>query len=278
MKKCPNCNRIFDELQDFCLEDGSPLIKEIVPNSVQTEVLPRRKNNSKNKLPVIFGGLLLLVVAFISVWFLFGSNKTEISQSDKQSAVNIKIPTPTITPSPTLTETPTPLPSPSPSPTVSPETNANISTNSETKIETPANSKMSDENSPAKPLPIIMKAEDHAVLFALHECRKSGSSITCLFSLTNKGQDRRFRLSRYDSKLFDELGNGYKGSDAQVANQTGGIPEIDFINGVTTRAQMTFENIELNAAKITLLDIGFRVGADNNLSVKFRNVPLIVSK
>jgi len=89
---------------------------------------------------------------------------------------------------------------------------------------------------------------------------------------------RRFELSRYSSKLFDELGNGYKGSDAQVANQTGGSPEIGFISGVTTRAQMTFENVEPNAAKITLLDIGFEVDRDRNLSVKFRNVPLIVSK
>jgi len=123
-----------------------------------------------------------------------------------------------------------------------------------------------------------MKAEDHSVLFALHECRKSGSSITCLFSLTNKGQDRRFRLYGYESKLFDELGNGYKGSETQIANQTGNSPEISFINGVTTRAQMTFEKVESNAAKITLLDIRFVVGSDYNLSVKFRNVPLIVSK
>ncbi|MGI8639827.1 MAG: hypothetical protein ACR2MG_07715 [Pyrinomonadaceae bacterium] len=276
MKKCPGCNRIYDDSQAFCLEDGSPLIKETVPDSVQTEVLPRRKNDRKNRLPVIFAGLLLLVGALIGAWFLFGSNKNEISQSNRQAAVNIK--TPAQTPSPTPTETPTPIPSPSPSPTISPETNANIPTNSETKLETSANSKTADENNSAKPLPTIMKAEDHSVLFALHECRKSGSSITCQFSLTNKGQDRRFRLSRYGSKLFDELGNGYKGSDAQVANQTGGTPEIGFINGVTTRAQMTFENVEPNAAKITLLEINFNVGGDSNLSVKFRNVPLIVSK
>lgn len=123
-----------------------------------------------------------------------------------------------------------------------------------------------------------MKAEDHSVLFALHECRKSGSSITCQFSLTNKGQDRRFRLYGYNSKLFDELGNGYKGSETQIANQTGDSPEIGFINNVTTRAQMTFENVEPNAAKITLLEIGFIVGNDYDLSVKFRNVPLIVFK
>ena len=96
--------------------------------------------------------------------------------------------------------------------------------------------------------------------------------------MTNTGQDRRFRLSVYESQLFDELGNGYKGSEAQVANQTGSTPEIAFISGVTTKAQMTFEKIEPNATKITLLKFSFLVGNDYDLAVKFRNVPLTISK
>jgi len=274
MKKCPSCNRIYDDSQAFCLDDGTPLSIETSRNSEKTMVLPRKKN----KFPLILGGLLLLVGASVIGWLLLGSSQKEVSQSKRQAAVNIQTPIPTPTLSPT--ETPTPLPSlsASPLPSVSPEANSNISMNSETQLQTSVNSKQTDESNSAKPLPTIMKAEDHSVLFALHECRKSGSSINCLFSLTNKGADRRFQLSRYSSELFDELGNGYKGSDAQLANQTGGLPEIGFINGVTTRAQMTFENVEPNAAKITLLNIGFKVGRDDGLSVKFRNVPLIVSK
>lgn len=276
MKNCPSCNRIYDDSQAFCLDDGAALVIT-APDSVQTEVLPRRKNERNSKLPVILAGLLLLLVGALSgVWFLFGANKNEISQSNRQAAVNTQTPTPTLSPTPA--ETPTPLPSPSLSPTILPEANTNVSTNSEMKPETPANSKPADETNSAKQLPTIMKAEDHSVLFALHECRKSGSSITCLFSLTNKGQDRHFQLWGYRSKLFDELGNGYKGSDARVANQAGDSPKIGFINGVMTNAQITFEKIEPNAAKITLLEIGFDVDRDYNLSVKFRNVPLIVSK
>ncbi|MDQ3132283.1 MAG: hypothetical protein M3Q99_16165 [Acidobacteriota bacterium] len=272
MKKCPSCSRIFDDLQSFCLEDGSPLLIVPATNSQETVVLPRRKN----KFPFVLGGLLLAGVLVIGGWLLLGSRANDSNQSNRQIAVATQTPVPS--PSPTPTETPTPLPSPSPSPTVSPEANSNISANSETKPEISANSKPADESNPAKPLPVIMKAEDHSVLFALHECRKSGSSITCLFSLTNKGQDREFQLWGYRSDLFDELGNGYKGSDAQIANQTGNSPTIGFINGVTTRAQMTFENVEPSATKITLLSIGFDVGNDERLSVKFRNVPLIVSK
>ena len=273
MKKCPSCSRIYDDSQSFCLEDGTTLTMNSATSSQETIVLPRKKS----KLPIIFGGLLLLAGALVGGWFLLGSWATESNQSNRQTAIVTQTPVSTPTPTP-IVETPTPLPSPTPSPTISPETNSNVSVNFETKPETSANSKPADESNPAKPLPVIMKAEDHSVLFALHECRKSGSSITCIFSLTNKGQDRRFKVYGYESRLFDELGNSYKSSEIQIANQTGGQPEIGFISGVTTRAQMTFENVEPNAAKITLLDVGFMVGNDYDLSVKFRNVPLIVSK
>jgi hypothetical protein len=274
MKKCPNCGRTYDNAQSFCLEDGAPLLTDSIVNSQETLVLPRKK---KNNLPLVLGGILLLVGAAVGGILLFGSKTNNANQSNRQTSANIQTPVPK--PSATQTvEPPTPLPSSTPLPTISPEANSNASVNSETKLETPANSKPADESNPAKPLPVIMKAEDHSVLFALHECRKSGSSITCIFSLTNKGQDRQFRLSIFESKLFDELGNGYSGSEAQIANKTGDTPQIGFINGVTTKAQMTFNKVEPNAMKITLLNIGFTVGNDYNLSVKFRNVPLIVSK
>jgi hypothetical protein len=275
MKKCPNCNRVYDDSQSFCLEDGAALAVYAAADSQEKFDLPRRKS----KLPLILGGLLLLLVGTLTAgWLLLNSRAKDTSQTNRQIAVNIQTPVSTPTPLPTATETPTPLPSPSPSPSVSPEANANASTNSETNSEAPLNSKPPDESSPANPLPVVMKTEDHQVLFALHECRKSGSSITCLFSLTNKGQDREFQLSVYKSKLYDELGNGYKGSDAQLANKSGDFPKIGFISGVTTRAQMTFEKVEPETTKITLLTVGFEVGSDYNLSANFRNVPLLVSK
>ena len=266
MKKCPACDRSYDDSQSFCLEDGTSLNPEPQTNSQATVVLPRKKS----KLPLILGGLLLLIGAGAVAWFLLFSRAQTSNQSNKQTAVNV--PPPVSTPTLLPTDTPTPTPSPS----VSPDSNANSATNSTTNTET--NSKPPSESNSTKPLPSLMKAEEHSVVFNLQQCRKSGTSITCDFTITNTGQDRRFRLSTYNSKLFDELGNGYKGADAQVANQAGDAPEIGFINGVTTKSQMTFENIEPNAAKITLLTFSFAVGNDNDLAVKFRNVPLVIGK
>ncbi len=123
-----------------------------------------------------------------------------------------------------------------------------------------------------------MKTEDHSVLFNLHQCRKSGSSITCDFTFTNKGPDRKFEFVIDRSNLFDELGNTYNGRNGQLASNQGNEPRIIFVSGVTARAQMTFEGIQPNATKITLLRIQYDVGDDNNLEVKFRNVPLLIPK
>ena len=269
MKKCSQCNRVYDDSQAFCLDDGTPLAIEKPTSSQETVVLPRRKN----KFPLIFGGLLMLLVgAFVVGWLLLGSSADKANnQNSRQVAVNIQ--TPTLAPTISPTETPTPLPSPSP--TISPETNANVTA---TNSEIVSNVKPTDESNSAKQSPPNMKSEDHLVLFELKQCRKSGSSITCDFSLTNKGSDRRFQFVIYRSNLYDELGNGYEGKKGQLANQDGNNPRINFVSGVTAKAQITFEGIEPNANKITLLRIQYDVGDDNGLEVKFRNVPLTISK
>ena len=59
---------------------------------------------------------------------------------------------------------------------------------------------------------------------------------------------------------------------------SGGALLASPISGVTAKAQITFVGVEPNATKITLLRLQYDVGEDNNLEIKFRNVPLIVSK
>lgn len=263
MKKCTACNRIYDDSQSFCLDDGTLLITDNTVISDETKVLPRRKN----RLPLIFTGLILLLGLFVAGWFLLGTNDRNTNQNTRLT-VNVQTPAPTATPAPTE------MPSPSPTPSATPETNTNVATNGAANV----NSAPVEENNPAKTLPVIMKTEDHSVLFSLHQCRKSGSSITCDLSLTNKGADREFQLVIFRSNLYDELGNGYNGKSGQLANKDGDNIQINFISGVTTRAQIMFEGVEPNASKITLLRLQYDVGEDYRLEVKFRNVPLTISK
>lgn len=145
------------------------------------------------------------------------------------------------------------------------------------RASTDSNSTSVVENTPAK-APATISIEDHQIVFDLQKCVKSGSSIICDFSLTNKGDDRWFVWVTEESKVYDELGNGYMGASGKLAKESGGSVRIGFISGVTTQAQMTFNGIEPLARKITVLRIHFDVGDNVALDIKMRNVPLVVSK
>jgi cbb3-type cytochrome oxidase subunit 3 len=274
MKQCPQCNSTFEDAQSFCLVDGTPLV-----DTADLETKKSVENKNKNWLWVVFSLFLIgLAVSVIAgIFSLFAAKpKVEVAQAaNSNMSVPNPIPepsvTPAFTPTPQPTITPSPLNSVTPSPETSPLTKAtgnqnisNIPQNTNSNLTLPQTS--------------ALKVEDHEIVFNLQQCKKSGTTITCDFSLTNSGADRRFKLVARKSNLFDELGNGYKGQNAQLANQSENEPRIDFISGVTTKAQIAFEKIEPNAAKITLLTIMYDVGDDYGVELKFRNVPLSIGK
>lgn len=265
MKKCPICSRIYDESQSFCLDDGTELSGDPTLNTLETVVM----NRKKSKMPFIFVvTIALLLVGLVVAWLVLQRTYADVnSQRVTTNVQPFSTPTQIVKNTPALTSNPTPVPASSPEPIENLPTNSdNVST-----------SKPADVSDPTK-LPPIMKTEDHSILFNLHQCRKSGSSITCDFTFTNKGLDRNFQFVIYRSNLFDELGNTYNGKNGQIASAEGNNPRITFVAGVTAKAQMTFEGIQPNATKITLLRIQYDVGDDNNLEVKFRNVPLLIPK
>ncbi len=269
MKKCPTCNRSYDDLQSFCLEDGTPLANELLANSQETVVLRRKKS----KLRFILVGLLLFIIVAVIGRILF---VTEKDNDKSQLAVNTNVNFQT--PIPVTTATPMPSPTVLLESANSNKPASNVVSNSPIITDEPDVIVQPDKTIAEKQLPIIMKTEDHSILFSLQECRKSGSSISCEFLFTNKGSDRRFQFAIYQSNLYDELGNGYDGKIGQLANKDGNNIRIDFISGVTAKAIIAFEGIEPNAAKITLLRLQYDVGDDYGLMVKFRNVPLTISK
>lgn len=270
MKKCDVCKRLFDDSQSFCLDDGTPLVIDTSLNTAETVVIQKRKR----KAPIVFVGLLtVLVLGIIGSWsFLrYSYGGQEISASPS------KVPTPPIPSVSPSSQQPSPTPSPNlePSPTALPEVANNVTTVTNSDIVSTSNTVHASDSTK---LPPVMKAEEHFILFNLHQCRKSGTAITCFFTLTNKGDDRELVWAVGRSAVFDELGNSYRGSDGQIANRTGDWERLAFVSGVTTKAQMTFDRIEANATKITLLRINFSVGQAYELDIKFRNVPLIIAK
>jgi hypothetical protein len=241
------------------LDDGTALLPETVSDTAETIVIPQKKS----KLSLVFIGVAGVLVILIGAGWLFLRSTLETRDSPRTAANTSATPAPT----PAI---PAPA-TPSPAPALTSDANANSNT------DTVPNSKPVELNDPTKQAP-IMKTEDHSILFNVHQCRKSGTSITCDLTFINKGTDRRFQFVISRSNLFDELGNTYNGRDGFVANSDVNDPRINFITGVTAKAQITFEGVDPNGSKIMLFRIQYDVGDDYGLEVKFRNVPLLISK
>lgn len=266
MKSCSLCHRVFDDSQIYCLDDGTPLVSEVASPSTELN-LNSAETKKHSNIPYVFGVFVLVLgLGIFGAWMLL---KSRLDPSGNNSNTQ---PVAAATPLPITTPTPTPIAN------VMPPANANDNSNAAAaNTETVSVSKPNEQTDPTT-LPPVMKAEDHSVQFNLHQCKKSGSSIECFFTITNKGDDRRLQLRSYNTNVFDELGNTYRANRLRLANEEGDYPEINFISGVTTKARAEFADIDPKGSKITLLNIEFNVGNDRGLNIKFRNVPLVISR
>ncbi|HVQ39628.1 MAG TPA: FlgO family outer membrane protein, partial [Pyrinomonadaceae bacterium] len=94
-----------------------------------------------------------------------------------------------------------------------------------------ADNTASDAGAAKQPQSPIQKIDSQLFTFELQQCRRFGTSVICDLRITNNDVDREVGLSAYDTTLFDELGNSYRASNSQIADQSGGSPKIGFISG-----------------------------------------------
>lgn len=123
MKRCPQCNNLFDDVNDYCLNDGTPLTASIPSYPSQQEmptvVVPRQQElpargsgRWKWIVPMMLLSAMLVaavgVITFLLVSRDYGeANKTSNTQ---QNVAVAKTPTPTPKPTETATKTPTATP------------------------------------------------------------------------------------------------------------------------------------------------------------------------
>ena len=92
MKKCPNCNQIFSDDNDFCLNDGTPLISDntsqptLIVNTPASTAQPFNhaalgpSTGSSNMLYLVIGVLATTLVGIAAYAFLLrdtGSGKAD---------------------------------------------------------------------------------------------------------------------------------------------------------------------------------------------------------
>lgn len=124
MKRCPQCNNLFDDINDYCLNDGTPLTPSIQSFPSQQEMptvvaprpqeLPARSSGGRLKwiLPILLLSAMLVAAVGVIGYLLVTRNNNEANRSTnaQQNVAIAKTPTPTPKPTETATKTPTPTP------------------------------------------------------------------------------------------------------------------------------------------------------------------------
>lgn len=115
--------------------------------------------------------------------------------------------------------------------------------------------------------------DDFGFTVELQPCQMGRAIVTCDLSIKNNRDDRGFTLEVDGSSLFDELGNSYAATNAQLGSLSGAGPYIDIVSGVTAKGRMSFQPLRSPATKIAMLQIHFTSFSDGR-TIKFRDVPL----
>lgn len=95
MKRCPTCNRVYEDSQSFCLDDGTTLATDSGSETTQTQVLPSKR---KSKFPLVLIGVLLLAAAVNVGWIIFASRPPSAANQNSKQIVVVQTPTPVFSP------------------------------------------------------------------------------------------------------------------------------------------------------------------------------------
>lgn len=116
--------------------------------------------------------------------------------------------------------------------------------------------------------------------FAINGCKKSGNSVTCTYTITNKQEDRTLRcLGKHNkgSGMFDNFGNSYGASQIQLANCKDQYEcTMGLVQNVNTMASVTMSDVSSEATNIPKTGISCNVITDRDhgdiFNVSFRDV------
>lgn len=122
--------------------------------------------------------------------------------------------------------------------------------------------------------------------FLLQGCERSGGRVICYLLITNNDEDSGLCINdiidaNKASRLFDDLGNGYRSISPQLGKNGGNssdFAESLLVRGIPMRASVTFEDVSSQAKMIAMLELFCRNGLCTKLSgsgfkVQFRNIP-----
>lgn len=141
---------------------------------------------------------------------------------------------------------------------------------------------------PVEPTPVAdtptnssdVVVESDGYVFTMKPCQMSHRNIKCKLSVLNPTSDGELSIystrGAYSSKLFDRSGNEYHPSRVSIGNKSdSSYIRNQYIEGVTAKGSLAFENIEKSTQSIALIDLSYYDHKDKNYKhIKFRDVGL----
>ena len=141
MKRCPECDSLFNDAEHFCELDGTPLVQE--PEPIATSPAPAEQESPGTKGILLIGGLAGVIIGMLIFLVYFALTQEKPQEETSHSNSNVSVaqpeltarpvqPLPEVSPSPSVEPSPSPSveasPTPQPSPTKAPLSENPIST------------------------------------------------------------------------------------------------------------------------------------------------------
>jgi hypothetical protein len=126
-------------------------------------------------------------------------------------------------------------------------------------------------------------AESNFFTFEIHQCRQSGTTVSCDLSITNKDNMDKILKFEWNSngRVFDELGNQGTMFDWMIANKSGLGAKPLLLPNVPVKANLKFKNVSGSSKILKRMDLAlttrFREGGSyktRDFVVKFENIKL----
>jgi cytoskeletal protein RodZ len=125
MKRCPQCNSLFNDEEHFCELDGTPLVEE--NETLVTNAVPPLRESPETKGVLLIGALAGVIIGMLLFLVYFALTKEKPQDESSRSSSNVSVAQPQLPSGPVQPppeSSPSPSVEPSPSPSVEPSPTA----------------------------------------------------------------------------------------------------------------------------------------------------------
>lgn len=131
---------------------------------------------------------------------------------------------------------------------------------------------VSDRRPPGLPRPPVQQVGSFAV--ALDGCNAAGTTVTCYFTVTNTGAERKLFVYAYGSKLIDSVGRRVVSRAVGLNDVQGANAQLVTFPNDTVKGWVRFTDAQPTSRKNASLSLHFFSSPPGSFDVEFNDVRL----